>query len=329
MITPEDSEFHERDPSARTWAETMVLLFSVPEEHIMGCAYVLARPNLGAAISSIIVAQGLCRQPYEIDFLDPQMHLPCPESFTKYRLENGLSVEVTKAPTDYHLTYEHYDSSCAFDLRFRGLMRPYDVLDPDENPLLGDSTFQGLGDQWTNGHFELMGHVTGQLELRGRRYQVDSVENMDHSWGPRAEEGRRALAWIPIGFGPDFGLHLVMTLDIRDGEIIYDALRFGYVMDKGEVFGIVDAQVECQRVDMLGVSNRVRVVDVRGKAFEFHGTALAGYPWHSFNPCSMAYQSLYRYQDGDRVGHGAAFDIFGLDFLAERMSRHGRLRHVQ
>lgn len=22
MITPEDSEFHERDPSARTWAET-------------------------------------------------------------------------------------------------------------------------------------------------------------------------------------------------------------------------------------------------------------------------------------------------------------------
>lgn len=326
MITPADSDFHDRDPAIRTWAETTVLLFSVPEAGILGNAYVLARPNLGVAISTVIVGQGLCRQTYEIDFIDPQMHLPCPDSFTNYTLDNGLTVDVTKAPTDYHVTYEHYDKSCSFDLRFRGLMQPYDLLDPQQNPMLQESTFGGLGDQWTHGHFELFGHVTGQLELRGKHYQVDSIEAMDHSWGPRAEEGRRAVGWIPIAFGEDFALHVVMALDIIDGEVVYDAFRFGYVMDKGEVFGLVDAHVEAQRVDMLGVGNHVRATDVRGRSYEFYGSAVSGHPFHSFNPCSMAYQSLYRYQDGHRIGYGIAFDIFGLDFLAERTSRHGRKR---
>lgn len=326
MITPEDSDFHERDPALRTWADTTVLLFSVPEAGILGNAYVLARPNLGVVISAIIVGQGLCRQTYEIDFVDPQMHLPCPPSFTDYTLENGLSVKVTKAPTDYQVSYRHYGGACSFDLEFKGLMEPYDLLDPDQNPMLARSTFEGLGDQWTNGHFELFGHVTGELELRGRRYTVDSYEAMDHSWGPRAEEGRRAVGWIPISFGEEFSMHVVMALDIKGGDVIYDAFRFGYVAEHGQVVGLVDAEVTAQRVDMLGVSNHVRATDARGRTFEFVGRAISGHPFHSFNPCSMAYQCLYEYRDGGRIGYGVGFDIFGLDFLAERMSRHGRLR---
>src|ERR1700732_845873 len=107
MITADDFDFHPRDPSDRTWTETTFIPFGVPEAGVFGNAYVLARPNLGVAISSIIVSKGFCRQPYEIDFTDPQMHLPCPASFTKYSLENGLSVEVTKAPLEYRLTYEN------------------------------------------------------------------------------------------------------------------------------------------------------------------------------------------------------------------------------
>ena len=326
MITATDSDFHQRDRSDRTWTETTVLLFSVPEAGILGNAYVMARPNLGVTISTIIVGQGLCRQTYEIDFTDPQMHLPCPESFTHYKLQNGLTVDVTKAPTDYHVTYEHSLGNCNFDLNFHGLMRPYDALDPAHNPMLGETTFDGLGDQWGNGHFELLGHVTGDLSLRGRHYAVDSFEGMDHSWGPRKEEGRRAVGWIPIAFGEGFGMHIVMALDIRNGEVIYDAFRFGYVMEHGEVFGLVGAEVEAQRVDMLGVSNHIRATDIRGKTHEFYGAAVSGHPFHSFNPCSMAYQSLYRYEHQGRLGYGVGTDVFGLDFLAERMSRHGRRR---
>ena len=142
---------------------------------------------------------------------------------------------------------------------FRGLMDPYDALDPAHNPMLGDSTFDGLGDQWSNGHFELLGHVTGDLELRGRHYTIDSYEGMDHSWGPRAEEGRRAVGWIPISFGEDFGMHVVMALEIRGGQVFHDAFRFGYVLDHGEVFGLV-----AERLADLGVEVVFRGVVVAG-----------------------------------------------------------------
>ncbi|MCW2737950.1 hypothetical protein [Nocardioides sp.] len=326
MIIPEDSDFHERDTTDRTWAETTVLLFSVPEAGIIGNAYVLARPNLGVATSAVIIAQGFCRQPFEVDFTDPQVHQPCPDNFSNYTLPSGLSVEVTKPPVDYHFTYEHALGAASFDLTFTGLSQPFDIHDKNQNPLLADQMFDSLGDQWKNGHFELLGHVQGELQLRGKTYKIDSFEGMDHSWGPRLEEGRRALSWMPIAFGEDLGMHIVTALDIVDGRVVYGDLRFGHVVDHGEVYGLVEARIEADHVDLIGVRNHVYARDVRGKEYDFYGTSLGGHPYHQFNPCSVAYQSLFRYDLNGRIGHGVGTDVYGLDFLADRMSRHGRQR---
>jgi hypothetical protein len=329
MITNADADFHERDPADRTWTETTFLPFGVPEAGIFGNAYVLARPNLGVAISSVIVSQGICRQPYEVDFTDPQMNLKCPERFSNYKLDNGLSVKATNGPRDYELTYENALGACSFDLKFRGLHHPFDPHDPKENPLLarGDQKADPrLGKEWMNGHFECKGHVTGELELRGKRYKVDYYDGMDHSWGPRPEIGVRAVSWVSLNFGDDLAFHLAVPMNINAGEVTYDALRFGFVVENGEVFGLVEASVEANRVDLLPISNRVRCTDVRGKTWEYFGTAVGGHPWYSFNPCHVSYQSCMRYQDGKRFGYGDFADIFGLDYLAERMSRHGRHR---
>lgn len=330
MITTEDSDFHRCDPADHTWTETTFLPFGVPEEGIFGNAYVLARPNLGVVISSIVVSQGFCRQPFEIDFTDPQMHLRCPDSFSKYTLDNGLSVEATRAPTDYHLTYENALGACSFDLNFRGLHQPFDPHDPKENPLLqGDAAKVAdprLGTAWMNGHFEVKGHITGELELRGRRFKVDCYDGMDHSWGPRPEVGTRAVAWISANFGDDLAFHFAVPMNIENGEVSYDKLRFGFVMDKGEVFGLMDAEVKATRVDMLAMSCHIRATDRRGRTYELFGTAVGGHPWHSFNPSHVCYQVLMRYQLGSKVGYGEFGDIFGLDYLADRMSRTGRHR---
>jgi hypothetical protein len=334
LITPADTEFHPRDPSIASWTETMFMIFSVPEANILGNVYVLARPNLGIATSSIMVQQGFCRQPYEIDFCDPQVHLACPPSFRDFSLANGLTVEVTKPLLGYRMSYAASSRACAFDLDFEALMPPFDMHDPRENPL------HVAGDDWaephkatteaTKGHFDVVGRVTGEFELRGRRYRVDCVDGMDHSWGPRSEEsagtGSRAAAWMHVTFGDDFGMHLAMALDLRDGEVVYDGLRFGYVMDGREVVGLVEADVRTTRVDMLGVSNHIQARDARGREYEFFGTAVAGAPWYSFNPCCVSFQSLYRYQHEGRVGYCEGADIFGLNFLGERLSRHCRER---
>jgi hypothetical protein len=97
-------------------------------------------------------------------------------------------------------------------------------------------------------------------------------------------------------------------------------------MDHGEVFGLVDASVQATRVDMLAMNCRIRATDVRGHEYELFGTAVGGHPWHSFNPCHVCYQVLMRYQLGSHVGYGEFGDIFGLDYLADRMSRTGRHR---
>lgn len=330
MILPEDSEFHENDPSIVNWTETNFVVFSVPQEQILVNAYVVARPNIGVALSSVVVSKGICTQPYQIDYMDPQMHQPCPESMAKYTMQSGLSVEVTKPPVDYHFTYEGYAGTCRFDVNFRGLMQPFDMHDPKENPLadpayLNDLSGPGLLETWSTGHMDLKGHVTGELELRGKRYEIDCYHGMDRSWGPRSEDGRAALSWLHVTFGEDFGVHLAMDLDMQDGEIVYTAPRFGYVMDHGQVYGVTEAAVHTNRVDMLGMSSRVEVTDVRGKHFEMVGTIVGAHPWYSYNPCRVSFQSLYEYRMDGEIGYGESGDIIGLDYLGEHKSRHARL----
>lgn len=329
MINDEDTEFHASDPADRTWTETTVLIFSVPDAGILANAYVLARPNLGVALSSIIIGQGFCRQPYEIDFTDPQMHLPCPESFSNYTLDNGLTVE-SDGPKNYRMRYQNALGAAAFDLTFRGVHEPFDPHDAAQNPLLEQDRAAPAdtrrGDEWENGHFEVKGHVTGDLELRGRTYRVDCYEGMDHSWGPRTELGTRSVSWVSVNLGADWVMHMAVPMSIRDGKVHYDRVRFGYVAEGGEVYGLVDGTISAERVDMLAISNHVTATDVRGRQYEFFGSAVSAAPWHSFNPCHVCYHVLFRYQVGDRVGYGEMGDIFGLDYLAERMSRHGRER---
>lgn len=335
MIHPHDCEFHPVAPSNWRWTETTPLSFSVPEAAILGNLYIAARPNLGVALSSVAVSRGMCFNPYDIDFSDAQMHLPCPKSFLQYELESGLRVTVTKPPRDFHFQYEYKLGGCAFDLRFRGLHEPFDPDDPAQNPLLrtdkGSSYDERLGTQWGNpstdpdnpsGHFEVMGHITGELELRGRRYKVDCYDAVDHSWSRRTETAKRAVGWISAVFGDDYGIHMAVLLDIQQGEVVYQDLRNGYVMDQGEVHGLVSATLQGNSVHWNPMNCHIVAVDARGKRHEVFGTGIAVHPWYNYNPSHVAFQTLMRWTCGTRVGYSEMANIFGLEFLADRNSSH-------
>lgn len=328
MITNADADFHERDPRDPTWTETTFLPFFIPEPGIFGNLYVLARPNVGVALSSVLVSEGLCLQPYEVDFTDSQMHLPCPASFSRYTLANGLSVEALDGPKAYRFGYRSALGSCEFDLEFKALHQPFDPHDPRENPLLatekGQTSDPRMGAHWVNGHFEVKGHVTGRLLLRGREYAVDCYEGMDHSWGPRPELGTRSAAWISANFGPRLAFHIAAPLDLVDGEARYDGLRFGFVVDDGVVHGLVAARIQATHAQMVPTGIRIVVTDVRGREWSIEGHAIAGHPWYSFNPSHVSYQSYMRFHCGDKLGYGEVADIFGLDYLGQRLSRAGR-----
>ncbi|SNT12293.1 DUF7064 domain-containing protein [Rhodococcoides kyotonense] len=326
MIVPADSDFHPSDPSITNWTETIGFWFAIPEESIYGNVYVLARPNVGATISSINVVQGINRHPFTVDLTDPQMHAPCPDSMTKFTLTSGLTVDVEKPPTVYRFGYENIAGSCSFDMTLDGSMRAWDPNDPAENPLLAASEAHsdlGLGDAWAGGHLDFVGRVRGQLTLRGKSYRIDSMGGIDRSWGRRTELGQAAISYIHVPFDENYGVHLVTGIELVRGEVVYGPLRFGYVHENGEVFGIVDASLRGQQNALAPYTNEITVTDQRGKTHRFRGTAVASAPWYTFSPSYVTFQALMKYEHEGRFGYGLMADTYGIEFLADRTSRHG------
>lgn len=316
MITASDIDFHERDANP-WWTETTYVAFHVPEAALLGTLYVLARPNLGVALSSVVIARGMRRHAHEVDFCDPQIHLPCPDSYSDFALSNGLTVRANSL-IDWDFSYEHKLGYCEFRLHLDALHHPFDPLDPAENPTAATKAAgdHKIGDAWSHGHFDIKGRVTGELTLHGRRYTVDCYDGMDRSWGPRNETPDRASSYVSANFGDDLAIWLTTTLDVEDpSRISYGRLNSGFVVRHGNVVPIVAAEVTATSDGMLAMSDHIMIDDAEGHHYELFGSVIGTRPLGSFNPSIAAFQSLMRYTCGDLVGHGGHGKLFGLAYL--------------
>jgi hypothetical protein len=300
------------------WTETTYLAFHVARASLHGTLYVLTRPNLGIAMSSVVIARGTRSQAHEVDFCDPQIHLPCPQSYSNFTLQNGLSVKA-KSLSEWDFTYAHRLGYCDFSLHFDASHHPFDPLDPAENPLAKGKTAGSdklIGDAWSNGHFDTKGRITGELTLYGTRYEVDCFEGMDRSWGPRNETPQRATSYVSANFGEELAIWLTMTLDVKDtNQIVYDRVNSGFVVSHGKVTPVVKASVQATSEGMLTLSDKITVTDAEGRRYELSGTAIGTRPLGSFNPSIAAFQSLMRYECAGMAGYGGHGKLFGLAYL--------------
>lgn len=326
MITDADLHFHNGNSPAFDHAETLFLIFSVPEVRISGNAYVVCRPNAGVCVSSVYVHQGIHPNAWTVDYSDAPVHVKCPDTMSDFTLSNGLSIKGGNGARDYRFRYEGRDGLCRFDLDFKGLMDPFDPLDPAQNPMLaafgGDpEASTGAGDSWTKGHYDLVGRISGELELYGQKFPVSCVDGLDRSWGPRAEWNAAPVSWMHMTFGDDLAFHLVVTLDVVDGQPIYTTFRFGYAVVDGECCAVTAAEVDAESVGMLGMHRVVRITDAKGRQWEMAGGAIAAAPWHTASTSFISFQSLYRWTMGDRVGFSNVTDVMGVTGLSRHFSR--------
>ena len=326
MITEKDLEYHHQNSDDPTWAETYFLIFSCPEEAISGNAYILSRPNVGVALGSVYIHQGICHNAWEADYSDAPMHLPTPEKFSDFVLDNGLGVTGSNDAKDYRFHYNGRDGFCKFDLNFKGVMDPFDALDPQHNPLLEtfDSAEEATGaDGWTGGHYDLVGHITGELELYGKIYEINCYDGLDRSWGPRLEWDGSPVSWMHMGFGDDLAFHLVMSLDVSGKGYHCDELKFSYVSVDGETCGIVQAEVTGQNSGMLGNYREVKIRDAKGREWSMFGSAIAAAPWHTAYGSFISFQTLYRWTMGDRTAHSSVTEVIGQTTLGKKLSKLG------
>ncbi len=75
--------------------------------------------------------------------------------------------------------------------------------------------------------------------VRGKRYAVDCVDTGDRSWGPRPERDNSSVIWWHASFGKDLTVHLFTDHDIATTAEMAPHIS-GYVLEKGETYGLVD-----------------------------------------------------------------------------------------
>jgi hypothetical protein len=305
MIKPEDAEFHTPPEPDFRWCETNPFLFNIPEHRISGVTYVVTRPVLGACMSDITIQDRFSKSWESQAYIDNQQHLPCPKSLLNYELPNGLKVRAIDPLKRYAASYTGIDDT-RIELEFRALMPPYDMNDPEQDPKAAGRIGQG----WSNafhGHFEITGHVTGELILRGKHYKIDCIDTLDRSWGPRLERDNSSVIWLHGSFGERLTIHALFAFDPANTDV-FGPLISGYVLEDGKLYGLTDALGRSERDSILPMSTVLKVTDIRGKSFELTGAAINGAPWAPY-PSVLYTQCLMRWNYAGTIGYGVQQDV--------------------
>lgn len=307
MIRPEDADFHVTPDTHWQWAETLFFPVNVPGTSVNGGLYVLSRPVMGVTMASITFMDRLTTLWEDQAYVDNQQHLPCPKSLLDFALPNGLAVKAIEPLMRYQLTYDGIDDTrCS--LLYEALHAPFDLNDPAMDPLAAARNGATSWDNAFAGHYEVTYRITGELVLRGKRYAVNTVDTGDRSWGPRAERDNACFIWWHASFGEDLTVHLLTGHDFPRSNRI-GALISGYVLDKGQTYGLTACEGEQDYLKAMPMGGQLTVTDVRGQRFAF--------TWSSLNTCYMApYPSNTYLQAYMRVAYngqvGVGVQQFGL-----------------
>jgi hypothetical protein len=127
---------------------------------------------------------------------------------------------------------------CKVDLHYRGIAPMYGGrpvnLDGSEIPIDPEKSF-------AKAHYEQHVAATGSFDIAGQHWDLDGFGLRDKSWGPRYWQNISWYRWLPMNFGPDFGL-MISLIGSEDGAV----RRGGMVLRHGEYVTINEARVESE-----------------------------------------------------------------------------------
>lgn len=315
MIESTDVDFHTPADAPADWCETNYFSLHVPVADLLAWVYLVFRPGVGAVAADVTVLEQLGTRSIDATYVDFQQHLPIPGKLSDFSLPNGLSLRVTDPPRGYHLTYEGPDGT-ALDVQVDGVMEPYDIHDPDMDPLAVRDTHaaaetSGFGAAYAS-HFDMTARVTGTLTVRGRRFDVDCIATMDHSWGPRGERGQRPMVWLNANFDERNAVNTIWSLNPSSEGTDQYTFRHGYVLDDGVVKGLTGGSLEARRFQLFPVSYEMALTDLHGDVRTYQGSTRSMFPWTAY-ACTFVPTGYIRWNHGERIGYGVSQENFPLD----------------
>ncbi|MCW3015095.1 MAG: hypothetical protein JWO02_2187 [Solirubrobacterales bacterium] len=310
--------------------------FSVPEAGIGAYLYFRAQPAFGLSQGGPVIFRGLDNTALlDAEYHDYRATMPWPQvQGNTITTANGYVITVLEPGELIRLQYTSPDGTTSFDIEQRAispLVARGHIVPGEED--------HHAGARREPGGIEQFMHATGELTLRGERFDVDCLAVRDRSWlQVRGEEpggARRSppVGWTPISFGPDLSLN-VTSMENKDTgpawlgvyDVPDDAPTFysGWIARGEETRAVVRVRrnaLEYHPFQYSVTRQELEIEDDQGEVYRFTGEALAMTPMHSW-PNIAFHDSLYRWtaEDG-RTAHGTYQEIWWDDYQRAMAAR--------
>ena len=296
-----------RDDSA---TETQYFGFSVPEAGIHALCYLWHRPNLRIVTGGAWAWQGIKRTAVHSELFDMRTFMN--DSFLEndlhdFRMVNGYGVKIIEPLQKFHMTYADEARGNSIDLM-------HEAVAPAV--MFGDGN-----------HFEQAMKVTGELVLRGKRYEVNCYNIRDRSWGKPRQEDHTSLpptSWMTAVFNDDFALNCnVLDQASRDPEVPAElaipderTLSGGWIYRNGQVGCIVEAKKRVARAPETHLPTAIdlEVTDELDRQVKMTGRLVASCPWEAWGNVMM-HISLMRWESEGQVTYGDCQEAHWTDYL--------------
>lgn len=314
-LDPKD-EYTHRPEAARNYNESMYFNVYDPKARVGGWFRLGNRPNEGYAEMSFCL--------YLPDGRVAFMFKRAEISHNERMDAGGLSIDVIEPFKSLKVRYEGKacvmadptamaDPKRAFAenprlpvsmvLDYVGLspMHGGELVNADGTPLALDPEKAFL-----RGHYEQHMAVKGAVSLDGTRYSIEGFGVRDKSWGPRFWQAVRWYRWLPMCFGPDFG----MVISVTAGEE-GPARPGGMVFEDGRYWDIEEARVEAE-FDRHDYQTRLTAwCRTEKRAYEVEGRVMSLIPLRNRREApdgtmltTRITEGMTEYRTDGRVGYG-------------------------
>jgi hypothetical protein len=172
---PEDDTYHRPTTPDDYWVETTWWSLNIPERHLGMWLHAGYNANRGTVTWRVFAWDPTGADPGRLAYYASKPELPVPADPDLRDITfpaGGFSVKMVKPLMDYHVTYSDPGAGFAVEFEHRSVHPPFRFT-PGEAPAMH------------NPHLDQLGHITGELTLRGERIPIDCYSVRDRTWGPR------------------------------------------------------------------------------------------------------------------------------------------------
>lgn len=316
MITDADVKFHLPPEGQWDWAETGYFNFYIPDANIFGFVYIVHRAGVGVTITDIEIVDRAGHLQEDSLYIDLVNHQPLVARAEDFTVESGLSF---RAPSIRDYVIDYSAAGVELHLDCKSIMEPYDIHDPEMDPMadpdaVSAAANSGFGAAYT-AHFDMSVVMKGHLVLGGRRFAIDCVSTMDHSWGPRSESGFHPILWVNAHFDEKNAVHAIFAVDRAAPYGQQHSFKHGYAVVDGKVRGATAGSVRTHRPGLFPAAMEVSLTDRDGTEHLLSGAVLAHHRWVPYgNNVSANTMARWHLADG-RSGIGTYMEGFPLNSL--------------